>query len=131
MTDLRILRKNVIEVPHGWTNVMNHPRPQQYLDNFYEWSGCMQEEQAAKNADQHIVSEPRILRKAEEYLITTSGNYRSFFTFITTDTVYDIDLVSAQDLGLKFYQPFSYAVVHFRDIPADCTARVVGHDDTI
>ena len=27
-----------------------------------------------------------------------------------------------------FYQPFSCAVVHCGDVPAECIARVVGHD---
>ena len=47
-----------------------------------------------------------------------------------TDTVHEIELVKARDLGLKFHQTFSYAVVHFGDIPAECVARVVGHDQT-
>ena len=32
---------------------------------------------------------------------------------------------------LAFYQPVSDAVVHFGDNPADCVARVVGHDQTL
>ena len=34
-------------------------------------------------------------------------------------------------MGLQFYQSFSHAVVHFGDIPKNCTARVEGHDQTI
>ena len=46
-------------------------------------------------------------------------------------TIYEIDLIKARDTGLQFYRTFSDAVVHFGDIPADCFARVVGHDQTI
>ena len=46
-----------------------------------------------------------------------------------TDTIYEIDLVKVQDMGLKFYQIFSYAVVHFGDVPAECIARVVAYDE--
>ena len=48
-----------------------------------------------------------------------------------TGTTCDMDLVKAQEMGLKFFQIFSYAVLPFGDIPADCIARVVGHDQTI
>ena len=48
-----------------------------------------------------------------------------------TNTIYGIDLVKAQEMGLKCFQSFSYAVVHFGDIPAPCMARVVGPDQTI
>ena len=48
-----------------------------------------------------------------------------------TDTVHEIELVKAQDMGLQFFQTFSYAVVHFGYIPAECIARVVGDDQTI
>ena len=34
-------------------------------------------------------------------------------------------------MGLNLYQTFIYAVVHFGDVPAECVARVVGHDQTI
>ena len=44
-----------------------------------------------------------------------------------TDTVYEIDLVKAQDMD----QTLSYAVVHFGDIPEECIAGVVGHDQSI
>ena len=42
-----------------------------------------------------------------------------------TDTTYEIDLVKAQNMGLQIYPPFSYAVVEFGDVPADCVARLV------
>ena len=42
-----------------------------------------------------------------------------------------MDLVKAQDMGLKFYQTFSCAVVLFGDNPAERIARVVGRDQTI
>ena len=45
-----------------------------------------------------------------------------------TDTIYETDVVKAQDMG---YQTFSDAAFHFRDVPAQCMARVVGHDQTI
>ena len=48
-----------------------------------------------------------------------------------TNTIYDIDLVTAHDMGLKIYQTFSDAVVHFGDVPAECITRVVGHNETI
>ena len=34
-------------------------------------------------------------------------------------------------MGLKFYQTFSYVVVHFGDVPTKCIARVVGYDQMI
>ena len=46
-------------------------------------------------------------------------------------TVYEIDLVTGQEMCLKFYQTSSYLVVHVENIPAACIARVVGHDETI
>ena len=48
-----------------------------------------------------------------------------------TDTIREHDLVKAQDMGPQFHQTFSFAVVHFGDIPAECIASVVGHDQTI
>ena len=48
-----------------------------------------------------------------------------------TDIVYEIGLVKEQKMVLKFFHDFSCAVVHFGDIPAECIARVVGHDQTI
>ena len=48
-----------------------------------------------------------------------------------TDTVCETDLVRAEDMGQKFYQPFSYVVVQFGDVPAVCIARIVGHDQAI
>ena len=43
----------------------------------------------------------------------------------------EIGMVKAQDMCLTFYQTFSDATVHFGDVPAECIARVVGHDQTI
>ena len=49
-----------------------------------------------------------------------------------TDTIYEIDLINAQEMGLTYFQSFSYVVFHFGDIPAECIiARVVGYDQTI
>ena len=42
-----------------------------------------------------------------------------------TDTSYEIDLVKVQDMGLNFYQIFSYAVVHFGDVPAQESLRTM------
>ena len=42
-----------------------------------------------------------------------------------------MNLAEAQDIGPNFDQTFSYAAVHFGDVPAECIARVVGHDPTI
>ena len=42
-----------------------------------------------------------------------------------TDTIYEIDLVKVQDMGLKFYQIFCYAVVHFGDVPAQESLRTM------
>ena len=47
-----------------------------------------------------------------------------------TDTVYETDLFKADSMGLKFFQTFSYAVVHFGDISAESIARENGHDQT-
>ena len=43
------------------------------------------------------------------------------------DTIYEIDLVTAQDMDLNFFETFSSALVLFRDVPAECIARVVGN----
>ena len=48
-----------------------------------------------------------------------------------TEAVHEFDLANTQDMGLKFYQTFSCAVVHLGDIPSECIARVVGHDRSI
>ena len=48
-----------------------------------------------------------------------------------TDTVYEIDLVKAQDMSSDFHRTFSYAVVHFGNMSAECFARVVTHDQTV
>ena len=45
-----------------------------------------------------------------------------------TDTVCEIDLVKAPEMGLTSYQIYRYDVVHFGDIPE---ARIVRHDHTI
>ena len=37
--------------------------------------------------------------------------------------------MQAQRVGVQLYQTFTHAD-HFGDIPADCIARVVGHDAT-
>ena len=41
-----------------------------------------------------------------------------------TDTIYEIDLVKTQDMDLKYYQTFSYAVVSFGGIPAPVAEKV-------
>ena len=43
-----------------------------------------------------------------------------------TETIYEIDVVQAQDLNPDL--TFTDDVVHFGDVPADCVARAVGHD---
>ena len=43
----------------------------------------------------------------------------------------ETDSVKSQCMGPKLCQTFSYAVVHFGDIPAECTVRVVGYDQTM
>ena len=47
-----------------------------------------------------------------------------------TDTICEIDLVKPQEMSLKSFHTVSYVVVHFGDIPAECIARVVAHDQT-
>ena len=47
------------------------------------------------------------------------------------ETVDEIGVVRAQDMGLKIFESYSFIVVHFGDSPAECIARVVGHDQTI
>ena len=71
-------------------------------------------------ADPHITSLPRIRNKDERFLQKVSQ--------VTYRRSYEIDHVKAQDMGLKFYQTFSCAVVHIGDIPAECIARVVSND---
>ena len=93
------------------------------------------EEWARKKADKHVVSQPRILRKAKQYLIRQVGNHRPFVPYVhhkwDADMIYELGLVRAQDMGLKLYQTFSSAVVHVGGVPAECNAKVVGHDYTI
>ena len=48
-----------------------------------------------------------------------------------TDAIYETDLVKAHEIGLTLSHTLSCAVVHFGDVPADCRARVVRHDQTI
>ena len=48
-----------------------------------------------------------------------------------TNTVYETDQFRAQDMGLTLLPTFSYVVVPFGDMPAECIASVVGHDQTI
>ena len=75
---------------------------------------------------------PHIREKATRKLIGKTWSHSSVLTFTHkwhTDTIYEIDLVKVQDMGLKFYQIFSYAVVHFGDVPAECIARVVAYDE--
>ena len=70
-------------------------------------------------------------RTGPQELESTDRSFRSIHDKCHSGTIYEIDLVKAHDTGLKFYQTFSYAVVRFGDVPAECVARVVGHDDTI
>ena len=90
--------------------------------------------QEGRKADKHVTSRPHILHKARQYLIRQVVNHRSFLTFITSGIptrCYEIDLFKAQEKGLKFNQPFSFAVVHVGDSPTECLARVAPHAPTI
>ena len=90
--------------------------------------------QEGRKADKHVTSRPHILHKAKQYLIRQVVNHRSFLTFITSGIptqCYEIDLFKAQEKGLKFNQPFSFAVVHVGDSPTECLARVAPHAPTI
>ena len=48
-----------------------------------------------------------------------------------TDTIDEMELGKAQKWDLKFNQTFCDAVVYFGDVPAECIAGLVGHDQTI
>ena len=124
--------KHMFRIPHGWTNVLCHSSsPAVVGQKSAEWSD-LQEEWAEKKAESHVTSQPRIRSKARRYLIRKVGNHRQLVLYVhhkwQTDTIYETNLLKAQDMCLKAYQTFSYAVVHFGDVRAECSARVVGHD---
>ena len=101
-----------IEIPHGWTIVIYHPSSKRYFDRLL--LNGLTAGGPGQKGDKHVTSRPRILSNAMQYLIRKVGNHRSFLTFMTngTDTIHGIDLVKAQDMGIKIYQTFSNAVVH-------------------
>ena len=91
-------------------------------------------EQAGSDADKHEISHPRSRKNTQRYPIGKVGSDSSFLCAYQkwhTDTVHEIDMVKAQKMGLKIVPTFSYAVVHFGSIPAECMATVVGHGQTI
>ena len=65
--------------------------------------------------DKHVTSRPRILRQARQHLIRKVGQHQ-IASYVHhkwyTETVYETHFVKTQDMCLKFYQAFSYAVVH-------------------
>ena len=95
------------------------------------WS---QEEQAGSDADKHVTSRPRIRKKARRYPVGKVGSHSSFLTITTREVATSfVKLIwsKAQEIGVKPYQTFSYAVVHIGDSPAECIAGVVQHNQTI
>ena len=122
----------MIEIPHGWTNVILHTIFQRLLrQKAVEWSDCRRGidwtyvGQACYVSAAHPQQSKAVLdRKSRQPQVAPYVHHTWY-----TDT--KIDVVKAQEMGLKFTQTFSCAVFNFGDIPAECTARVVGHDQTI
>ena len=125
--------KNLIEIPHGWTYVIYHSSSQQYFEKimlrglFAGGTGREEGRQACYCSAAHSQQNKSVPdQKSWQPQIVLNVHHKWH-----TDTVYETDLFTAQDMGLIFLQTFSYAVVHFGDIPAECIASVVGHDQTI
>ena len=99
-------------------------------ENYVEWSD-FQKEQAGKKADKHVTSQQRI-KKSKRYRIGKIWEPQ-LVPHVQhkwhTDNCIEMDLVKAQEMGPTFYKTCSYAVVHFGDVPVECIARVVGHDE--
>ena len=91
----------------------------------------MQEEQGA---GRQLVSRRASTRKQSGTRSEKLGATDRSLTFTTRCTPTPFLKViwsKAQIMGFKFYQTFSHGLVHFGDIPAECIARVIGHDQTI
>ena len=125
----------MVEIPHGWTNIINHSSSQQFVDKllsnglFTGGTGRQKGRQACYLSAAH--PQERVRR----YPIKKVGSHNSSPTFTTSGIPMQFmkltDVVKANNTGLKFYQTLSYVVVHFGDFPAECIARVVGYDKTI
>ena len=125
--------KHMIEMPHGWMNVIYHSSSQQYLDTFLlrgliaEGIGRKEGTQAWYFPAAHPQKSKAVLdRKSWKPQIVPHVHHKWH-----TATIYEIDLVKTQQMRLQFHQTFSYSVAHVGDVPAECIARVVGHDQTI
>ena len=115
--------KNVIEVPHGWTNVLYHSSPN-------STSTCLIAGRIGrKEGRQACCSSAADIRNNADRSEKLEATDRSLSS--SKDTVSGSDLVKAQDMGPTFCRTSSYAVVDFGDIPAECIAKFVGNYQTI
>ena len=81
--------------------------------------------------NKRVTPQKHIRNKAERYLIKKSWKPQLVLYIGIPTQFMRLILVKTQEMGLTFYHTFSYAVVHLGDIPAQCIARIVGHDETI
>ena len=120
----------MIEKPHELTNVMYLSSSQLHVDAnllnglIAEGTGRKESSYFSAAHSQQAKAVPDQKKWQPQLVPHVPHNWH-------TDTVYDIDLGKAQDMGLKSYQTLSNAVVHFGDVPAECFARAVGDDQTI
>ena len=120
----------MIEIPHGWTNLICHSSSPQYL-NINLLNGRIAGGKGRKERRQPCYvsaahpEEKQGSTRSKPQIVHHAPHKRH------TDAFYELDLAKAQDTGLQFYQNFSYAVVHFGDVPAECIARGLGHEQTI
>ena len=96
--------------------------------HFVEWSDCQKTRQESKQTNMLLLGRASARKqrgtRSKKLGATTHQKWH-------TDIIYETDLVKPQEMGLTFYQQIGYGVVCFGDIPAECTARVVGHDQTV
>ena len=120
--------KHIVEILHGWTYSIQHSSSQPYLEKILLHGllaggiGSEEGRQACYCSAAHSQQSKAVLdRKSLQPHIVPDVHHKWH-----TDTVYETDLLKAQDMSLTFLQTFSHPVVPFGDMPAECIARVVG-----
>ena len=109
--------KNIIGIPRGRTSEMYESSHQQFLDQILTHALTAQE--IGKKKRQTSIGMLVLSRaSSEKKRVLDHKNWTP--QFITSGIPVE-----------KIFETILYAVIHFGDVPAECVARVVRHDQTI
>ena len=106
--------EHMFEIPHGCTNVIYQSSSRQH-GLIAGGIGRIDGRQACYLSDAHPQQSNEVFDQKNWKPQIVPNDHHKW----QSDTTYEIDLVKAQEMELKLYHTFSYAVVHVRDMPAD------------